>query len=91
MSIKETIARTKYCPILSLFLKAPTNCLGRNCMFWTETEYNERGSCDIKEYFRASLRSIETTEKIWISIGQMFQNFAESVYELYRRKVEETK
>ena len=48
MSIKETIAKTKYCPILSLFLKAPTNCLGRNCMFWTEMEDREYGWCDIK-------------------------------------------
>jgi hypothetical protein len=91
MSMKETIARTKYCPLLSLFLKAPTNCLGRSCMFWTETEDNGRGSCDVKEYFRASLKSIETSERIWISIGQIFQNFAELVYELYRKKMEETK
>jgi hypothetical protein len=73
MSIKETIARTKYCPLLSLFLKAPTNCLGRSCMFWTETEDNERGSCDIKEYFRSSLK------------------IAGLVYELYGKKLEETK
>ena len=91
MSIKETIARTKYCPILSLFLKAPTNCLGRNCMFWTEAEDKECGSCDIKEYFRSGSKSVEATEKMLISIGRTFQNFAELVYELYRKKMEETK
>jgi hypothetical protein len=57
LSIKETITRTRFCPLLTALMKAPTNCLGRSCMFWSEAADKEYGFCEIVEMIKRVGRS----------------------------------